>query len=383
MKTVSLVFLAAFTVWAASVVSRDLATRKIPNAAIKTGMRLFAASLAAFLVYTALGYTGRAQSFMNYNFYLLLAIHLFWSVLAGLVLWYSEIWPAGDAKFFMLVSASLPLANPYLRNFPHYLFLSLLINIFVSAAVWILGSFIASGFSSASPSDFFAEVWSDMKKRMAVLSAGRNKAAVAALALNIGFVFLLHQVLALEARGFLGKIFSRADILFFFMFMLWDKIGGAFSSRRWGYLSAGCYAVYFVGGFFFFPEHLWLLASGALSNFFKFSLLLFFGRFMLEFLMEKKDMYHVTARELEPGMVLSAKASKMLKDNTAFEGAFDDCFKDGLSEEQVGELRTWLNSLKVHNPKVEVVRGRPFALWIFAGAVLSLVLDRNLAGMLR
>ncbi|MDO8804421.1 MAG: hypothetical protein Q7R35_08315 [Elusimicrobiota bacterium] len=383
MKSVSLIFLAIFTAWAASVVSHDMATRKITHASIKTGLRLFAAGLAVFLLYTWLGYAGRAQSFMNYNFYLMLAIHVFWSALAGVILWYAEVWPAGDAKFFILVSAALPLANPFLRNFPHYLFLSLLINIFVAAALWILGSFIATGFYSASPADFFAEVWGDIKKRMAVLNSGKNKFTAAACLVNMGFLFLLQQVFAMEVHGFLGRFFSRVDILFFFLFMLWDKIGRVFSSRRWAYISAACYALYFIGGYFYFPEHLWLLAGGALRNVFRFTLLLFFGRFMLEFLMEKKDMYYLTARELEPGVMLSVKAARTLKDNPAFEGAFDDCFKDGLTAEQVGELKIWLAKLNMPDSKVEVVRGRPFALWIFAGAVISLVLDRNLVGLLK
>ena len=383
MKSVSLLFLAAFTAWSVSVVSRDLATRKIPNAAIKTGLKLFAAALAAFAVYTGLGYAGRAQSFMNCYFYLLLAMHVFWSVLAGLILWYAEIWPAGDAKFFMLVSAALPLANPYLRGFPHYLFLSLLINIFVTAALWILGGFIASGFASASPGDFFAETWGDIRKRLSALSAGTNKLAAAACLFNLGLFFLLRQIFAMEARGFIGGFFSRPDILFFFLFMLWDKIGGVFGSRRWVYISAVCYAVYFIGGFFYFPEHLWLLATGALRNVLTFSLLLFFGRFMLEFLMEKKDTYCLSAGELEPGVMLSSKAARILRSNPVFEGAFDDCFKDGLTVEQVAELKDWLKSLPVPDAKVEAVRGRPFALWIFAGAVLLLVLDRSLTGLLK
>lgn len=383
MKNVSLAFLAVFTVWAASVVSHDMATRKISHASIKTGIKLFAAGLAVFLLYTVLGYAGHAQSFMNSNFYLLLAVHIFWSVLAGLILWYAEVWPAGDAKFFMLVSAALPLANPFLRNFPHALFLSLLINIFVAAALWILGSFIASGFYAASPADYFSEVWGDMKKRMAVLNSGTNKFAVAFYLVNITVLFLVQQVFAMEVHGFLGRFLSRIDILFFFLFMLWDKIGRVFSSRRWVYISGACYALYFIGGYFFFREHLWLMAGGALRNVFRFSLLLFFGRFMLEFLMEKKDMYYLTARELEPGVMPSAKTMRILKDNTAFEGAFDDCFKDGFTAEQVEELKAWLNKLDVRDSKVEVVRGRPFALWIFAGAVISLVLDRNLVGLLK
>lgn len=383
MKTVSLIFLAAFTAWCASVVSRDLATRKITNASILMGLKLLAAGLAGLGVYTWLGYTGRAQSFLTYSFYGMFLLHFFWSALAGIILWYAEVWPAGDAKFFILVSAALPLCNPFMRNFPGFLFLSLLINIFVAAAFWAVGSYLASGFASASPSDFFSEIWKDLKKRLADLAAGKNKLLVAAAILNLGFVFLLQQVISLEARGFISRFFSRADLLFFFLFILWDKVGDVFNSRRWVIISAVCYLLYFFLGYFLFRERLWLLFLTAGTNLFKFGLLLFFGRFMLEFLMERKDIQYLTPAELEPGVVLSSRSIRDFKANETFEGLFDDCFKDGLTAEQVTALREWLKKLPMRDPKVEVIRGRPFALWIFAGAALLLALDRNIAGFFR
>lgn len=378
MKAVSLTFLALFTGWCVSVVGRDMATRKIPNAHIKAGLALFGGALGMYLVYTLLGVAGREPVYLEWNFYLLLAAHVCWSALAGIILWYAEVWPAGDAKFFMLVAASLPLANPALRNFPHYLFLSLLINIFVAAALWALGSYLASGFQSGSPSYFFAELWGDVKKRVGMLTEGKNKLLAGASLVNMGFLFLLQQILNMEARGFLSRFLGRTDILFFFMFILWDKIGGVFASRRWVYISGAFYVLYFAGGVFLFPDHLWAMALASLKNVFRFSLLLFFGRFMLEFLMEKKDIQNVTARELEPGMVPSSKTLRTLRENAAFEGEFDDCFRDGFTAEQVATLKDWMGKLNVHEPKVEVVRGRPFALWIFAGAVLSLLLDGNI-----
>ncbi|MBI4352222.1 MAG: hypothetical protein HY550_12370 [Elusimicrobia bacterium] len=383
MKYVSLLFLAAFTAWSASVVSRDLATRKISNASIRTGFKLLAAALAALGLYTWLGYAGRVDSFLNAKFYLFFCQHFLWSAAAGIILWYAEIWPAGDAKFFILVSAALPLADPYLKNFPSFLVLSLLINIFVAAAFWAVGSHIASGFASASPSDFFSRIWGDVKKRLADMAGEKNKPAIAAAALNLGFLFLLQQVLALEARGLIGRLFSRADLLFFFLFILWDKVSGLFRSRRWFYLSAACYLLYFFLGYFLFRERLWLLLLSSVANLFKFGLLLFFGRFMLEFLMERKDIRYLTAAELEPGLVLSSKACRDIKANPDYTERFEDCFKDGLTEEQVAAVREWLGKLRLQDPRVEVVRGRPFALWIFAGAALLLALDRNIVGLMR
>jgi len=383
MKNLSLLFLAAFTAWALPVVSRDLATRKIPNASLLSGVKLLGLTLAVFAVCTGLGYAGRLDSFLNAAFYWMFGLHLLWAAFAGIALWYAEIWPAGDAKFFMLVAAALPLANPYLKNFPSFLFLSLLINIFVAAAFWAVGSHIASGFASASPSDFFAEMGRDLKKRFAGLAEGKNGAVLAVYALNLGFLFLVQQVVSLEARGFVGRFFTRADLLFFFLFILWDKVGEVFSSRRWTLIAGVCYAVYFFLGYFLFRERLWLLLTAAGTNVLKFGLILFVGRFMLEFLMERKDTVYLTPAELELGTVLSSKSVREFKANPVFEGLFEDCFKDGLTEEQLAALREWLKKLPVHDPRVEAVRGRPFALWIFAGAALLLALDRNIAGLLR
>jgi hypothetical protein len=81
--------------------------------------------------------------------------------------------------------------------------------------------------------------------------------------------------------------------------------------------------------------------------------------------------------------VLSTKSAREFRANPVFDGLFDDCFKDGMTEEQAAAVRDWLKKLPVRDPRIEAVRGRPFALWIFAGAVLQLVLDRNIAGLLK
>lgn len=385
MKYLHLIYLAAFSWWGVSVVGVDMASRKIPNSKIILGFRLLLLALGLLLVNSALGAYGRAASYLNWNFYWLWCAHFSWAALAGVVLWYSGIWPAGDAKFFILAAAWLPVINPFIKNFPNYLFIGVLVNIFVAAALAAFGGFLASGFYQASPADFFGELWSDVKKRLASLGGegGRNGWLVAAYLANLTFLFLLQQILNMETRYFLGRFLGRVDLIYFFLFFLWDRVGGAFSSKKWLYATTVCYALYFFGGYFFFHDRLVALALAAISNVFKFSLILFFGRFMLEHLMEKKDTVCVGPRELEPGMILSSKAARTLKENPVFDGAFDDCFKDGLTAEQVAALRDWLAKLPVRDPRIETVKGRPFALWIFAGVALTLLLDRNLAGFLK
>ena len=385
MKFLGFAFLAAFAVWAVGVVNIDIATKMIPNSRLALGGRLILLALGLLLLNTWLGRTGAVTSYLIWNFYLLWCAHLCWASLAGVILWYSEIWPAGDAKFFILVAAWLPLINPFIKNFPNYLFLSLLVNIFVVAALAAIGSYIGSGFAQASPADFFKELLSDLKSGLRGLAGekGKNKWLIASYLVNMTFLFLLQQVLNAESRHLLSRFLARPDIIYFFLFFLWDKIGKAFQSKKWLYFTTGCYVLYFFAGYFYFYDRLLALVLGAMLNVLKFSLLLFVGRFMLEILLEKKDTVYLKASELEPGMILLSKTAHTLRRNPAFEGAFDDCFKDGLTVEQVGILREWLGKMPMPDPKIEVVRGKPFALWILAGAVLSLLFDKNVVNLLK
>lgn len=379
------VYFSVFAAWSLSVVSSDQALKKIPNAKVLLGMKLLLLAAFALAVNSLLGWNGTVTDYLNLAFYRMWALHVLLSFVAGLILWYSEVWPAGDAKFFILTSAWLPLIHPFIANFPGYLFLSLLVNIFVTAALYAVGSFLASGFMSASPADFFRELGGDIRARMTSLASGSvgSRAAAAAYMLNMTLLFLLQQIVNIESRGLLGHVMSRPDILYFFLFFLWDKVGRFFQSKAWAYVACALYAAYFIAGYFLFYERMLALVVIAGVNVFKFSLLLFFGRAMLEFLMEKKDTIFVTAAELEPGMILSSKAAVTLKSNPAFEGLFDDCFKDGLDAEQVTALKGWLGRLNVVDAKIEAVRGRAFALWIFAGACLTLLLNKNMASLLR
>ncbi len=385
MRYLAVLTFAAFLLWGLGVVREDSARRKIPNSRIAAGLKLLFFALVLQALNTALGLSGRVDSFLNPEFYRLLAGHLLWTAAAGMVLWYSELWPAGDAKFFMVSSAFLPLMHPFIGGMPGYLFLVFLINTFIAASLYVLGSYVAEGFRAAAPSEFFAKLRGDARKRLADIAGEGGRAAIAPYLLNLGFIFILQQVFMLELSGALFRVFSHTGVLFFFMFFLWDKLSPYFRSRAWMRVSAVSYALYFGLGLLFFRERLFEVVLGAAGNVAKFSALIFVGRFMLEYLMEKKDLVYLPAAEVQEGVILSAAELRTARNNPLFEGAFEDCFKDGLSAEQAQLLREWMGRLseKVPDPKVEAVKGRPFALWIYGGTLLTLFLDKNLGHYIR
>ncbi len=384
MNNISIIALIVFAGWAITVVKEDFEIQKILNKKILLGIKLFALFFLAMAYNTYLGYTGQTDSFLKANFYGLSFIHFFWTLLAAIILWYGEIWPAGDAKFFILISSCLPLINPFIKTFPHYLFLSLLINVFVVAALFAFVNYVSEGIRQASPSDFFSAQWQALRERALALSAqgGVKKFYIFFYAINIGFIFLLHQIFAMELKNTFGKIILRTEIIYFVLFFLWEKVAENFRSRKWVYISLVAYGLYFIFGYFLFPYRLMELLMIALMNVLKFSVILFVGRYMFEFIMEKKDTYFIEAQELKPHMVLSSQMMRTLRGNSVFEGAFDDCFKDGLTAEQIDILKDWLGKLKVEKPKVEIIKGRPFALWIFVGAVVFLIFNNNIVDIL-
>lgn len=379
MKHVSFLYLLFFLVWGVSIVKGDLETGKIRNKDILTGFKVLFLFAAIFAFYTYLGLTGKSTDFLNPFFYTLYGVHLFWTLCAALALWYGEIWPAGDAKFFMFASASLPLINPFAKSFPNFLFLSLLINIFVVASFYTLLRYVSDGIHKAGPGDFFREEWKNLKTRMrSLVNTGvTERFAVMFYAVNLFFVFLLQQIFLLEARGVLERVVQRTELIYFFLFFLWDKIGDNFRSRKWFYISVGFFLLYFVAGYFLYQHRVTELTMTALKNVLRFSLILFFGRAMIEYVMEKKDTHFISRDEVVPNMIPSARTAKMLKNNPVFEGAFDDLFKDGFSPEQVEAVKDWLSRLGVKNPKLEIIKGRPFALWIFLGALISIIFDKH------
>jgi hypothetical protein len=380
MNQISLIALIVFAGWGIAVVKEDFEVQKILNKKILLGIKLFGLFFLAMAYNSYLGYAGKVDSFLNIDFYGLWVIHFAWTFLAAIILWYGEIWPAGDAKFFILISSCLPLINPFIKTFPHYLFLSLLINVFVVAALFAFINYVSEGIRKASPGDFFNEQWQALRTRAIALSeeGGLKKFYIFFYAINIGFIFLLHQIFAMELKNTFGDIILRTEIIYFILFFLWEKVAENFRSKKWVYISLIAYGIYFISGYFLFPYRLMDLLMIALMNVLKFSVILFVGRYMFEFIMEKKDTYYVEAGELMPHMVLSSKMMRTLRDNSVFEGAFDDCFKDGLTPEQIDLLSDWLSKLKVEKPKIEIIKGRPFALWIFVGAVIFLLFNNNI-----
>lgn len=120
-------FLWAITGWG------DFKTRKIRNRSLRAAAAAVGAGYLVLLATTGLGIAGRVAVFPYWGYYGEALSAVAACAAAALGLWWLGVWPAGDAKLFILLAALYPLTNIFAAGGVRLLFLSALINAFLPA----------------------------------------------------------------------------------------------------------------------------------------------------------------------------------------------------------------------------------------------------------
>jgi len=300
-------------------------------------------------------------------------------------LWFWDVWPAGDAKFFVVCAAFVPLLEPAQRAFPFYLSLQLLINVFVLAAVYVLAATALSaarGLPGLTPPR--AAAWAGERALRALSWLVRQARAwrdSAPVAVNTAGLFLLQAVLQPFLEGRLARRFASPLVLALLLIVLWRKLGAFIADRRLAAVSsAGLLA--FAGAAVFRPDLRHLLGP-FVARVAGFGVL--FGAFggLLDAHMTEKARVLVGVDGILPGAILSERTLALLRrDPDYFEEHFSPLFKDGLSAPQAEALKQWLMGLPPEQAVVETLRGDPFGVWIFAGTLFTLAASRDAASAL-
>lgn len=377
-----------FIIWGYLISIEDLKTSKISNKKIILGFRLLFIFLIAQASNTFLGKYGYAQIYLDkiYFYYLFLNIAL--AFMGGMILWYGEIWPAGDAKFFMTSVSLLPVALPGIAGFPGYLWLSVLINTFVVASLYAVARFLYESYKMKlnGDNDAFKEL-KDFKEKIKILFTENSGKSVAQKIINIffslGIVFIAKQVLNMYLMGLLGRSISKAYIVYFLLFFGWEKAGKFFQKKSWKIVMGILYALYFFAGMIFFRDEVLNHIFKAFSNVLKFSIILTIGRFVLGYLVEKRNAYWVSSNEVKEGMILSSSSIASVRSNDEISPLFEDYYKDGIDSKQAQALSVWLSKIDGGRGKLEMVKGYPFALWIYLGCILLVIFNKNILSLIR
>jgi hypothetical protein len=389
----SVVIFIFYAVWSIIVIKEDLTYKKISNKKLLLGIVIALLGFGIMAINTIIGIKGHSMDYLKPLFYNLSLYHLLWSIFAGLILWYGEIWPAGDAKFFIITSLFIPLINPFIKGFPDHLFLLFLVSIFVISAIYVLVNATYLSYVTYGSKKIQEPLTSDgiIKKSFRFIFKKLKEFNFKSIfqflvpyIINLGMLFLIQQTMAyIWTTNILQHIVKRVDIIYFFLFFLWNKINKFFKDRKVMYVSLSTYAVYLVIGNLFFPEKLREIIENTLYTTLTFIIILTVGKFLLESSSEGRNKYWVGVQDLKPNIVLTSDTIEVLRSNPVFQGAFDICFKDGLTEEQVDVLKEWLPRLPDPDAKLEAVSGKSFSEWIFIGALFLLLFGNSVIDILK
>lgn len=367
------------------IVREDDLCGKIRNKDLIAGAKAVLAAAACFLAASVAGLELGAKGvlvepFLGYSYYAALAANAVIGLAAGVVLWKTEVWPAGDAKLFALVCAALPLLIPYAWWSPRALFLTLLVNIFTPAAVV-----------------YFVQMSDDQLDRL--LSGGARAAwaklsgKAAGLLREPGkiglflFTMLLFSFVGVWNSAQTG-VFKINDALFFVLLLaLGGRIGGYLHKAGPKFVllclaaAAVCAALSpaFMG--------LGKLVLYSLVKSVQFTVF----RGVLFMVAERHQAtagtYRIALAELRPGMIVSEEYLEQLRGSAPefMEGWSPDKYRDGLTAEQAAGLAGFLKNKDKGSGEelaIPVFRVRPFAFWIALGTALTAALSgRNILMM--
>ncbi len=355
----------------------DWRQRRIRNLWIGAGLLLCAAGLGYLLVNSALGHRqmrffALGEYYLPWHYYPRLLEHLALSLAAGVVLWRLSIWPAGDAKLFVLFSFFLALINPNLRGFPLLLFLVFLINIFVPAG--LLMACEAAVRLGVTAVGMRGQDWRKSAKAFRERISKRAGEAWPRrgqyLILGFNLVILFFGLRLAERRfhafflgpfGQLGLFFAMALIWKHLVVVLASPVVGA--GALIGFLAAAvCAPIFEINVGRILGDGLQMAAS--------FWLLLSFGRIALHWLIERQSRRELDAGGLMAGTILSDETWNRLLAEKSLAGKLGFRYCDGLTAEEAQHLRTWLEVSPAE--ALTVYHSIPFAAWIFLGSVLTL-----------
>ena len=304
------------------------------------------------------------------------------ALLVGFLMWYWNIWSAGDAKLFVLFSFLLPLrfySNTYLSYFPSF---ALLINIFVVALGISLIIFSWTFFHW-----LFTEGRKSLFEKEKIAQKKRIKKNPSPLFKEI-FNLLVIFFVMVSFFGIISRSTLSKSLIYFFTITL--------GLEKWVLFIA------FLGIFIFLMRFLqkikkifyitavvlliWLFYQWIIFNQSPLSAIkpmlsttgaIVFGGFifrkMFDWYVNRKEVQEVDIKNLKTGMRLTKESLNKLKnkDEKLFKESIGKIYSDGLTEEQVRLLKKFAEDKRI--TELKIYKSSPFAILIFIGLIVTII----------
>ena len=363
------------------IVYQDWRLQKIRNSHIRLGLWLCLALYALQFAVTLSGLAHFASDYAVLTFYPAAGVHLAISLAAALALWWLDIWPAGDAKLFILCAAFVPLITPDQKMFPRYLSLELAVNIFILATLAVLlrqAWLCLNGWRRWPDHIQSAIAWT--RRYAAGLAAWRGAIPYISnlLAVVLGFSLLRHLAAANAQRRL-----SELSLLYLGLMLLWQKCAPFFADIRLARITMPA-TVGLIGlALLHDPAGCWTLCKVSLQGLLGFSLFFMVVQGLLNRHLLRTQTKKVPFSALQPGMLLTTETHALLsRDPAYYQDHFVPLFRDGLTQAQTEALRQWLMGLPPDQGFVTIWEGRAFAPWIVAGTIFTLIFAQPVPNLL-
>lgn len=374
----------AFFVSLGMVISyEDWKSQKIRNQWILWGMGACCLALLYLFVNSLFGHWkirwwGVGEYYLPLGFYPRVALHVFLLTLASIALWFGKLWPAGDAKLFIVFGILAVLVDHNLVGFPLILFLRMLINIFVPAGIYVLASAAAMGLwrmgrtGRESLLKSLTALVDRTVQRLMELWPYKWGYAVHLLNMYIFFI-ALHLICDRIAmfnfmQGGLGQLLMMMGL-----YVVFAPINNFLQRFPWGPAAAAA-IWWFAWGEDMHSIRWHTVLWGSARNLIFFGLLFSAIQSVVRLFLRKESEEQVGYKELRTGMILSEEAWLAIKKLWSGEKPAPVRYADGLFPDDLAALHSWQD---VPDLVLAVYRATPFAVWVFIGSLITLTSRRN------
>ncbi|MBI4678959.1 MAG: hypothetical protein HY748_15375 [Elusimicrobia bacterium] len=357
----------------------DWTEKRIRNHWIGLGLVACAAGLAYLLWNSFTGYRhmaawGGGHYYLPWRYYPKVLAHVVLCATASFTLWRFNVWPAGDAKLYILFGLFAAIIDPNIPGFPLLLFMVMLVNVFVPAGIFFATETVLRvlpGLRAVAQIE-----WGKWLKALVERAWIRLKDAwpfrYRYLTLCVNLLALFFGMIVLGARfrqlslGPFGQL-----LIFLALLVVWSRAMGLLQNHTIGVVALLCLATVVVGGTVTRHWLVWAWLVSAMKMTLNFGLFISFARILFDWLIEWDSRLRLDPDGLKPGVILSDESWARLKAAPELEGKLGERYSDGLTAEEASAIKGWLAQRDAHE-SYTVYRTIPFAVWIFMGTLLTL-----------
>lgn len=300
------------------------------------------------------------------------------ALLIGFGLWkYGQV-AAGDAKLFFVLTLLLPLKyywKSFLPVFPAY---ALVINIFTIVLIYILVQSLIFFFRRQG--DIFLNPlrwWTTRQGRQksaevknSIFKSSRN---ILSILLWLTALMLGLQLLDRPLQNWLSfSLLSVQPFIFVTIIILRRVVSDFFKNPKALIAIIIILSVVMVYGLITDPVNTINLTRASLKTTIIFIILLTIITKLINFYNQRAGVKKIPLDELKPGQILAKETIMELRKNAnKTQGKIK--LSRGLNKEQVEKLKSWAR--KNNTSYIKIQEPFPFALWIFLGVILTVILQ--------